>query len=93
MKKLLVAATAVAMPVGLIASTAGIAAAKGTPVDVSKASITCSTVTGQAKFAPAMTVGGTESSLSQEGNCGGAGARRIHVPSRVQMPKVGWVRE
>ena len=58
MKKLLLAAAAVALPVGIIASTAGIAAAKGTPVDVTNASITCTAVSGQLKFAPALTAAG-----------------------------------
>ena len=58
MKKLLVAAAAVAMPVGLVAATGGIASAKGPMIDVSNASITCTNVTGQLKFAPALTVAG-----------------------------------
>ena len=53
MKKLIKFATVVALPVGLIASTAGVAAAKGaTKLDVSAASVTCSTVVGTAKLAP-----------------------------------------
>jgi hypothetical protein len=58
MKKLLVAAAVVAMPVGLIAATGGIASAKGTMVDVTNASITCTNVSGQLKFAPALTTAG-----------------------------------
>ena len=58
MKKLLLAAAAVAMPVGLVASTAGIAGAGGPAVDVSHNTITCTSVTGTAKFAPALVLGG-----------------------------------
>jgi hypothetical protein len=59
MKKLLMAAAAVAMPVGILASTAGIAAAV-TKTDVTHNTITCSTVTGKAKFAPALVLGGAQ---------------------------------
>jgi len=53
MNKFVKIATVVALPVGLIASTAGMAAAKGgTKLDVSAASITCNTVIGSAKLAP-----------------------------------------
>ena len=53
MKKFVKIATVVALPVGLIASTAGMAAAKGaTKLDVSSASISCTTVIGTAKLAP-----------------------------------------
>ncbi len=58
MKKLVLAAAAVAMPVGMIAATAGVAGAGAPKTDVSNASITCTTVTGTLKFAPALTLAG-----------------------------------
>ena len=58
MKKLLLAAASVALPVGLIASTASLASAAAPGVNVTHASITCTTVTGAAKFAPALTATG-----------------------------------
>jgi hypothetical protein len=59
MKKLLIVAAAAAMPVGLIAM-AGTAGAKPLPVDVSNAAITCTSVTGVAKFAPSLIIGGSK---------------------------------
>ena len=58
MKKLLFAAASVALPVGLIASTASLASAASPATNVTHASITCTTVTGAAKFAPALTAAG-----------------------------------
>jgi len=58
MKKLLLTAAAVAMPLGLVAGTAGIAGAGGPKTDVTHATITCTTVTGGLKFAPALTSAG-----------------------------------
>lgn len=58
MKKLLMVAAAAAMPVGLIAS-AGAASAKGAAVDVTHATISCTSVTGAAKFAPSLILGGS----------------------------------
>jgi hypothetical protein len=60
MKKLLLAAAAVAMPVGIVVGSAGVSAAVAPPkTDVSLNTITCTSVTGLAKFAPALTMGGT----------------------------------
>ena len=60
MRKLLLGAAAVALPVGILASSAGIAgASKAPPVDLSHASVTCTTVTGAAKFGPGITSSGT----------------------------------
>ena len=58
MKKLLMSAAAVAMPVGLMAATGGIASAGAPKTDVTNASISCSTVSGTLKFAPALTLAG-----------------------------------
>ncbi len=55
MKKIVLAVAAVAMPLGLVAGTAGIAGAGGPKTDVSSATIDCSSVTGGLKFAPALT--------------------------------------
>ena len=60
MKKLLLAAAAVAMPVGMIASTAGIAGAGAPKTDVTHNTVSCTTVTGTAKFAPALISGGSQ---------------------------------
>ncbi len=59
MKKLLLTAAAVAMPIGIIATAAGASAASKPSIDVSNASITCTSVAGLAKFAPPLTIGGT----------------------------------
>jgi hypothetical protein len=59
MKKLLLTAAAVAMPLGAIAATTGVAGAAAPKVDVTHASIDCTGVTGTVKFAPALTLGGT----------------------------------
>jgi hypothetical protein len=58
MKKLLLTAAAVAMPLGAIAATTGVAGAGPSKVDVSHASIDCTGVTGTVKFAPALTLAG-----------------------------------
>jgi hypothetical protein len=58
MKKLLLTAAAVAMPVGLVAATGGIASAGAPATDVTNASITCTNVSGSLKFAPALTLAG-----------------------------------
>jgi len=58
MKKFVLTAAVVAMPLGLVAGTAGIAGAGGPGTDVSHATITCTTVTGGLKFAPALTTAG-----------------------------------
>lgn len=56
MKTYLKMATVIALPIGLIASTATMASAKGAgKIDVSKASIDCTTVTGSAGLAPKIT--------------------------------------
>lgn len=54
MKKLLLTAAAVAMPVGLMAATGGVASAAVVKTDVTNATIACTSVTGQVKFAPAL---------------------------------------
>jgi hypothetical protein len=60
MRKLLMGAAVLALPAGILASTAGVAGAgKPTPVNVTNASITCNSVTGTAKFAPRIILGGT----------------------------------
>ncbi len=58
MKKLLLTAAAVAMPVGLVAATGGVASAAAPKTDVTNASISCTTVSGTLKFAPALTLAG-----------------------------------
>lgn len=58
MKRLLLTAAAVAMPVGLVVATGGIASAGSPATDVTNASITCSTVSGSLKFAPALSLAG-----------------------------------
>ena len=63
MKKMLLTAAAVAMPVGMIAGAAGIAGATPPPkIDLSGATISCTNVTGTAKFAPRLILGGTGTS-------------------------------
>jgi hypothetical protein len=58
MKKMLLGAAAIAMPLGLVASTGGIASAGVPKVDVTNATIDCTSVTGMVKFAPALTLTG-----------------------------------
>ena len=58
MKKLLLTAAAVAMPVGLVAATGGVASAGAPKTDVTNASISCTNVSGSLKFAPALTLAG-----------------------------------
>jgi hypothetical protein len=59
MKKLLLTAAAVAMPMGIIASAAGASATSRPSIDVSNASITCTSIAGLVKFSPPLKVGGT----------------------------------
>ncbi len=59
MKKLLLTAAAVAMPLGAIAGTASVAGAGAPKVDVTHATVDCTGVTGSAKFAPSLTLTGT----------------------------------
>ena len=83
MKKLMLAAASVALPVGLIASTASMASAASPATDVTHASITCTTVTGAAKFAPALTgAGGSPENTSIKlviGGCTVSGAPGVTV--------------
>jgi hypothetical protein len=59
MRKLLMGAAAIALPAGILASSAGVASAtKPTPVNLTNASVTCTGVTGAAKFAPRITTAG-----------------------------------
>ena len=58
MKKLLLTAAAVAMPLGAIAGTASVAGAAAPKTDATHASIDCTGVTGTVKFAPALTLTG-----------------------------------
>ncbi len=61
MKKLMMVAAAIALPAGIVAGSAGTAAAVKPPMtDVHNASITCGSVTGAAKFAPHLTTTGTK---------------------------------
>jgi hypothetical protein len=54
-RKLILTAAAVAMPVGMVAATGSVAyAVKPPPVDVSNASVNCTNISGQTKFAPAL---------------------------------------
>src|SRR5664280_1407282 len=104
MKKLMLAAASVALPVGLIASTASMASAASPATDVTHASITCTTVTGAAKFAPALTgVGGNPENTSIKlvvGGCtvsgapgvtisGGKGSGVLHSASNSALALLG----
>jgi hypothetical protein len=60
MRRLLMATAAVALPAGILTSTAGVAGALKPPApNVTSASVTCTSVTGAAKFAPRVVLGGT----------------------------------
>ena len=59
MKKLLLIAAAVAMPAGIVASATGASAVSKPPIDVSGASITCTSLAGLVKFAPPVKIGGS----------------------------------
>ena len=59
MKHLLRLTAAVALPVGVLAATGGVAAAGNHKTDASQASITCTSVDGALKFAPGLVPGGT----------------------------------
>jgi len=54
-RKLLLVTAAVAMPVGMIAATGGIASAKAPPVDATHLDVTCTTISGSATFVPPVT--------------------------------------
>ena len=54
MRKLLLVAVAAAAPIGLIA-IAGTAGAKGSPVNATTDTVTCTTLSGSVKFSPAVT--------------------------------------
>jgi hypothetical protein len=57
-KKLLLTAAAVAMPIGLVCASGGAAQAAAPKVNVSNATISCTAVTGSAKFSPAVNLTG-----------------------------------
>jgi hypothetical protein len=57
-KKLLLTAAAVAMPIGLVCASGGAAQAAAPKVNVSNATISCTAVTGSAKFSPALNLTG-----------------------------------
>jgi hypothetical protein len=54
-RKLLLVVAATAMPIGFIAATGGMASAKTSPVNATTATVTCTGITGTAKFTPAIT--------------------------------------
>jgi hypothetical protein len=54
-RKLLLVAAATAMPLGFIAATGGLATASTPPVNATTATVTCTGITGTAKFSPAVT--------------------------------------
>jgi hypothetical protein len=55
-RKLLLVAAATAMPIGLVVASGGMAsAAKSPPVNATTAKVTCTGITGTAKFSPAVT--------------------------------------
>jgi len=58
-RKYLMLGAAAAMPLGFIAATSGIAGASGPTYNVATDHITCTTVTGSAKFSPALQLGGS----------------------------------
>ena len=56
LRKLLLVAAATAMPIGFIAASGGLASARpAPPVNATPASVTCTGISGSAKFSPAMT--------------------------------------
>jgi hypothetical protein len=56
LRKLLLVAAATAMPIGFIAATGGLASAKpAPPVNATTATVTCTGISGSAKFSPAIT--------------------------------------
>jgi len=61
-RKMLVIAAAVAMPVSVIAATAGTASAGGPTVNASNYTVTCTGITAKASFSPALTNAGSASS-------------------------------
>jgi hypothetical protein len=60
-RKFLMIGAATAMPLGFLAATGGIAGAKALPINVSTDHVTCTTVTGSAKFSPALQLSGSSS--------------------------------
>jgi hypothetical protein len=54
-RKLLLVACATAMPIGFIAATGGMASAGSAPVNATTATVTCTGISGTAKFSPAIT--------------------------------------
>jgi hypothetical protein len=83
-KKLLLTAAAVAMPIGLVCASAG-AQAAAPKIDVSHATISCTTVTGSAKFSPALNLtGGNPENTSVKlavGGCTVSGVSGVVVAS------------
>ena len=64
-RKLLLVAAATAMPLGIIAATGSLASAKAAPpVNATTATVTCSGISGTAKFSPAVTESETAGSAS-----------------------------
>ena len=61
-RKMLVIAAAVAMPVSVIAATAGTASAGGPKVDATHYTVSCTGIAATAKFSPALTTAGSASS-------------------------------
>jgi len=55
LRKLLLVAAATAMPIGFIAATGGMASAKTAPVNATTATVSCTGISGSAKFSPAIT--------------------------------------
>ncbi|HLN17547.1 MAG TPA: hypothetical protein VK277_12455 [Acidimicrobiales bacterium] len=59
-RKICVIAAAVAIPLGIVVATSGVASAGGSPpVNVTGSTVSCSTVTGTLKFSPPLTGTGT----------------------------------
>ncbi len=61
-RKMLVIAAAIAVPVSVVAATAGTAGAGGTTVDATHYTVSCTGITATADFSPALTTAGAASS-------------------------------
>ena len=61
-RKMLIVAAAVAMPVSVVAASAGTATASTPKVDATTATVTCTGITAAAKFNPALTTAGSAAS-------------------------------
>jgi hypothetical protein len=84
-RKVLMVAAAVAMPIGVVAASAGTAGAKVVKVDATNYTVSCTSITATAKFNPPLTTAGGAAS-NEATSISGSGSGCTVTPSSGGTP-------